>query len=54
MPDFSSELQDLEDVQDSNLTGLVIQGQEEFDNISVRVETESQSTVQSNTGFSLV
>ncbi|KAF6031760.1 PROM1 [Bugula neritina] len=49
MPDFSSELQDLEDVQDSNLTGLVIQGQEEFDNISVRVETESQSTVQTIT-----
>ena len=43
MPDFSTELSELETVQAQNITALVLDGKKQFNNISHIVETEASA-----------
>lgn len=47
MPSFDAELTQLKAVQDKNITGLVLQGKKQFDDISGLVETNAAGIVTS-------
>lgn len=52
MPNFDTELTDLQNVYAQNITALVLDGQKQFNNISSIVETEAASVVQCKSSVS--